>query len=107
MKKDRTQYHLTYRHGLKLMALQAYSIDGVIQCACCGCPYHEYLQIDHVKGGGREHKKITGDTQLARWLRNNNYPVGFQVLCSICNGSKNAGDICSYHKFMPKRIWKP
>jgi hypothetical protein len=56
-------------------------------CQCPGCPirFIEGLSIDH-KNRQRGAKK-TGVT-LWRWLRNNRYPKGFQVLCGSCNQAK-------------------
>lgn len=56
------------------------------RCACCGETHMEFLAIDHVNGGGRQHRKEIG-IRLAAWLRQNNYPEGFRLLCHSCNMS--------------------
>ena len=61
------------------------------KCACCGETIMEFLTIDHINGGGRQHKKGIGRLSghgFYYWLRMNNYPEGFQVLCSNCNLGK-------------------
>lgn len=57
------------------------------KCACCGQSIKEFLSIDHINGGGNAHRreiKASG-INLYRWLRKNNYPEGFRVLCMNCN----------------------
>lgn len=59
-------------------------------CACCGESRYEFLAIDHINGGGVRHKKeVLGAVHksLAIWLRANNYPPGFRLLCHNCNSS--------------------
>lgn len=55
-------------------------------CACCGEPQSEFLAIDHIEGGGAQHKK-TFKGPLTRWLYKNGLPDGFRVLCHNCNQS--------------------
>jgi hypothetical protein len=79
---------------LKRQVMDAYG--GV--CACCGETELVFLTIDHIDDNGAEHRrKMAGETGLEysqagartyRWLRNNNYPDGFQVLCANCNCGK-------------------
>lgn len=68
-------------------------------CACCGTT--KDLGIDHVNGGGDEHRRELGRNGGAgfyRWLIDQGYPAGFQVLCGRCNASKSGGDRCRlYH----------
>ena len=52
-------------------------------CVCCGVTDFEFLAIDHVNGGGRQHYKQVGD--LVRWILKNDYPEGFRILCHNCN----------------------
>jgi hypothetical protein len=60
------------------------------KCACCGEPRKELLALDHINGGGAEHRKEIGDsgTAILWWIRSNNYPPIFQVLCHNCNYAK-------------------
>jgi len=105
LRKD-PSYLLIYSQEVKLQALEHYAKDGRIQCACCGCPFHEYLELDHIDGGGNKHRNTIG-SHLARWLRKNNYPDGYQILCTICNRSKGGKSKCIYHEHLPKRLWAP
>ncbi len=61
------------------------------KCACCGENTYEFLAVDHIHGGGNQHrKKITGrgggGGAFYRWLRNNGFPKDdFRLLCHNCN----------------------
>jgi hypothetical protein len=63
-------------------------------CACCGSS--EKLTIDHVGGGGQEHRKEIGGggPVMYRWLVKNGFPDGYQTLCNPCNSSKAGGAAC-------------
>jgi len=74
---------------------------GVLQhyggkCACCGETVYEFLTFDHINNDGAEHRKIIGKTRIARWLKKNNYPDGFQVLCANCNHAKGHYGHCPH-----------
>lgn len=72
-------------HELKIAALNAY---GII-CQCCKESEISFLTIDHIYNDGAKMKKIHGvGHNFYQWLKNNNYPHGFQVLCMNCNFSK-------------------
>lgn len=73
-----------YGRKLKLEALAAYGGH----CDCCGEDRHEFLAIDHINGGGKKHRAEIGvgiGAGFFRWLRNQNYPSDFRVLCHNCN----------------------
>jgi len=72
--------------NLKIEVLTYYS-DGFLKCVCCGEKHIEFLSIDHIGGGGRQQKlklKRWG-INFYRWLRQNNFPKGYRVLCHNCN----------------------
>lgn len=91
--KDKTA---AARRARRIEALQAYG--GLIPaCACCGETGLLFLSLDHVNGGGRQHRRETGGGGFYVWLRKNNYPAGFQVLCHNCNlGRELNGGICPH-----------
>ena len=68
------------------------------QCACCGEATFEFLTIDHVNNDGAEHRRDgVGSTSLMCWLKRNNWPDGFQVLCWNCNdGKERNGGTCPH-----------
>lgn len=66
-------------------------------CKCCGS--NKQPTIDHVDGGGKEHRKElsghnTSGAPVWRWLIRNGFPDGFQTLCKPCNTSKGTGPAC-------------
>ncbi len=64
------------------------------KCECCGEDKYEFLCIDHINGGGKKHRdSIKGS--IYQWLKKNNYPKGFRVLCHNCNLS------LGFYKFCP------
>ena len=71
------------------------------KCACCGEDRWEFLTIDHINGDGRKHKKEVRN-RLHSWLRLNNYPVGYQVLCFNCNCGRSINKGICPHKNIPK-----
>lgn len=45
------------------------------------------LSIDHIDGGGNEHRKTIG-SHINEWLIARNFPSGYQVLCMSCQWKK-------------------
>lgn len=61
-------------------------------CKCCGISEHEFLAVDHINGGGNEHRRkmgIKGGRHFYDWLFKNDFPHGFQILCHNCNFAKD------------------
>lgn len=98
-------YNIFYRVALKYVVLKHYSKGREPLCACCGCDILEYLTIDHIKGGGWNHRNGVG-RRMTYWVWKNNFPKGFQVLCTICNASKQKSKTCKYHMFIPSYFKK-
>ncbi len=68
------------------------------KCACCGETQFEFLSIDHINGGGTQHRikeKIRG-TGMIDWLIRKGLPEGFQVLCHNCNQAKGYYGKCPH-----------
>jgi hypothetical protein len=60
-------------------------------CKCCGEDRDPFLVIDHIEGDGYKQvdkagRRIRGH-QLYGWLRSNDFPDGYRVLCVNCNHS--------------------
>lgn len=53
------------------------------KCACCAVADYDILTIDHCDGFAGVGPR--GGHQLTSWLKRNNYPEGFRVLCFTCN----------------------
>ena len=66
-------------------------------CACCGETRLEFLGIDHLNGNGSAHRKqIHG--HIYRWLKQNNYPKEFRVLCHNCNMARGFYGYCPHER---------
>lgn len=70
------------------------------KCACCGESYIEFMTIDHINGGGNKQRKELGTlgTFMYTWLRRNNYPEGYRVLCYNCNCAYFRSGYCPHQK---------
>jgi len=74
---------------LKLEILSHYS-NGNFHCADCGFNDTRALCVDHINNNGAQHRRdigkptMTGST-FYRWLKNEGFPEGYQVLCANCN----------------------
>ncbi len=78
------QKNRDYKHRIRKEVFSHYSPNLV--CQRCGFSDFRALSLDHINGGGREHERLIqerGDG-IMRWLRKNNYPAGYQVLCMNC-----------------------
>ena len=65
------------------------------RCMCCGETEEAFLTVDHVHGGGNEHRrqlghgKIVGSSRFYAYLVREGFPAGFQLLCHNCNFAKS------------------
>lgn len=91
------QKELDAKTALKIEVFSRYG-EGTIRCAGkkpsgepCDFSDLRALTIDHVHGKGNEHRRSIGRSagpDFYRWLRENDYPEGFQVLCMNCQWIK-------------------
>lgn len=79
----RKRYNETYPK-LRLAALEFYG-NGKLACVCCGENNTRFLTIDHVNNDGKQHRMKVKAGNLLRWMKNHNFPKGFQTLCWNCN----------------------
>jgi hypothetical protein len=81
------------RRRLKIEVFSHYS-DGKMCCAKCGYSDIRALALDHINNNGAdERRRLFGrryyaGTTFYRWLRQHDYPEGYQVLCCNCNWIK-------------------
>lgn len=76
------------------------------KCTCCGETIPEFLSIDHINGGGNGHRKSLEangmkkhhGTGFYKWLIDNEYPEGFQLLCHNCNFAKGHYGKCPHEE---------
>ncbi len=92
----RGEYQTKYISKLKAAAFLAY---GGYKCVCCGTTIKEFLTIDHVNGGGAKHRKEIGRATHSTylWLKRNNYPSNFRILCMNCNFSYGVYGYCPHN----------
>jgi len=88
-----------YRVKLRKDVLIHYGGE-VPKCACCGENRDEFLCLDHINGGGNEHRRKIGEggQRTYMWVRKNHYPEGFRVLCLNCNGSLGSYGYCPHER---------
>ncbi len=73
------------KYGM-LLKKNAFDAYGGAVCAECGVDNFDILTIDHINGGGVQHAKELGKgSRIYQWLKRNDYPTGFRVLCRNCN----------------------
>lgn len=82
---------------------ECFKAYGGYRCVCCGEQEPKFLSIDHVANDGAEHRKTMFTNHyygsIYAWLRRNDYPAGFQVLCMNCNfGKRMNGGICPHQQ---------
>ena len=72
------------------------------KCDCCGEDRYEFLALDHINGGGIQHRKQLGwsGNSIAKWLKKNNYPSGFRVLCHNCNMALGFYKFCPHERLL-------
>ncbi len=68
---------------LKVKVLTHYG-GGKCKCIICGFADIRALSIDHIEGGGNEHRRTMGRSNIYKWLVENDYPEGYQTLCMNC-----------------------
>jgi len=90
---DRLTSGVKHNRRLKIKIMTYYGN----KCVCCLENNIKFLSIDHINGSGRKHTQSI-NSSLYRWLYNNNYPEGYQVLCFNCNCSKGMGGFCPHKK---------
>lgn len=70
------------------------------KCSCCELDDLDVLSIDHINGGGSEHRRMlraTGKSFSYRYLKKEGYPLGYQVLCMNCNLAKSLYGYCPHN----------
>jgi len=99
--QEQNNRNRTNRDTIKYKVMLHYSKSDKPICECCNESCLIMLTIDHINGNGNQHRiKETngrGADTFYRWLRNNNYPAEYRVLCFNCNISAyHNNGICSH-----------
>lgn len=67
------------------------------KCECCGNPNNDILVLDHKNGGGTKHRhQIGGGTSTLYWIKRNNFPECFRILCHNCNAALGLYGYCPH-----------
>ena len=77
---------------LRDMALTAYGN----KCVCCEEDKKEFLCVDHVNGGGNQHRKLINGSFFLYLFRMNYPKKEFRILCQNCNSSMGHYGYCPH-----------
>jgi hypothetical protein len=80
---------------------EVFGAYGGYKCNCCNEDERLFLSIDHINNDGAEERrsgKYSGaGVPFYLWLRKNNFPSGYQVLCMNCQSGKfRNGGVCPH-----------
>lgn len=83
-----------YKLSLRKELLNAYGHA----CSCCGETTDEFLEIDHIHGGGNQHRKRE-KRDLYSVIKQEGYPKDrYRLLCSNCNHAIGMKGYCPHQK---------
>ncbi len=86
IREQQTAYRKAWSNRLREEALNHYGR----KCVCCGEDEKRFLTFDHINNDGSSHRKeATKEKTIYKWLKDNNFPPTFQVLCANCNLGKH------------------
>jgi hypothetical protein len=80
---------------------EAFSHYGGYICSCCGETEKSFLTLDHIYNDGRWHRRghgIKSGSSTYYWLKRNEWPSSFAVLCWNCNVGKHRNNGVCPHK---------
>jgi hypothetical protein len=88
------------RTASRKIKIDTFNAYGGFVCSCCGEKEESFLSIDHVNNDGAELRRKGQGTSISlyRWLRDRNYPEGYQVLCFNCQMGKRKCGICPHKR---------
>lgn len=88
-----------FKEKHKKLKIEVFMAYGGFKCSCCGETIDKFLTIDHINNNGNDHRRKIGSSSLYKWLKANNFPPEFQVLCYNCNlGKYLNGGKCPHNK---------
>ena len=98
--KDRIRGRKTSRSAIINLKQECLEYYGK-ECVCCAEKKVEFLTIDHKNGQGNiQRKKLfgynVGGLHMYRWLKKNNFPNSFQILCMNCNWATRYREQCPH-----------
>ena len=66
-------------------------------CSCCGEARYEFLTLDHVGGGGSDHRRAIHRKVYAE-VRRLGFPSGYRLLCWNCNCATGRYGYCPHER---------
>ena len=96
---NRERYLQYAKEGRMRLRQKVWDGYGGAICKCCGESHKEFLCIDHINGGGLQHRRYIGvrsGLAFYRWLIKEGFPSGYQVLCFNCNQAKGFSGYCPH-----------
>lgn len=79
---------------LKTLVIVAYGA----KCICCGEEEFDFLTLDHVNGGGGQHRINSGSNAHYTDARRREFPSDYRVLCYNCNCCRAHKGYCPHEK---------
>ena len=100
--KHRDTYHKwwhseDHKQRLKALKIEVFThyCKSTPKCMCCNESEIDFQTIEHVRGKKNyPHDPRKGGNKLIAWLKNNNYPTGYEVLCYNCNCARGMYGSC-------------
>lgn len=71
--------------------------------ACVACGSGELLVLDHVNGGGSEHRRTESNGRYYARIVRDGADDRFQVLCEACHAPKTSAEISASNSAHPRR----
>jgi len=91
-------YKATLRSEIKLRRERVIHHYGST-CECCETSDMDVLSLDHMDGGGTQHRKEVGSgTTFFKWIEESGYPKEFRVLCLNCNVTRGLYGTCPHER---------
>jgi hypothetical protein len=89
------EYNKVYFKRLKKKVFDAYGN----KCACCNENTYEFLSVDHINGGGRQHSRKRGRNGILTDIIKEGFPKDkYRLLCMNCNWARSVYGKCPHDK---------
>jgi hypothetical protein len=85
----------------RLQVINHYS-NGTMKCCCCGEDTIELLNVHHINGDGKAHRKAVGSSNICNDIIKQDYPPVFEILCYNCNIGTSQYGVCPHKKDKPR-----
>lgn len=97
---DETRRAASEKQRARYRALRAEVIAAYGgKCSCCDEAEPIFLELDHAKDNGADHRREIGRGSHAtyKWVKANGFPDDFRLLCANCNqGRQRNGGVCPH-----------